>query len=271
MIALLSGKIARTLGLVALCFGMTGCMQFGTMKQGDMKWVQTNTTGPRAGHAYLIRGFIGLFSYGIDRMTEKVGATGIEAHVFQQDQTAVLGKTIVDKYKAAGGKQEPIVLIGHSLGADDAIKVARMLDKENIPVDLLISVDATRPEKVPGNVKLCYNYYQPSVLDWTTMVRGVPLVLEPGAKTQLYNLNIRKERTDLLEWDTNHVNIDKNTKIHAEVVKHVIATCPTREQWVATHGGATNLTRVAPTPVKAAPSTRPAVQTISNSNAGGGM
>ena len=47
----------------------------------------------------------------------------------------------------------------------------------------------------------------------------IRIVIEPGAKTQLYNLNIRKERTDLLEWDTNHVNIDKNTKIHADIVK----------------------------------------------------
>ena len=78
---LVSGKLVRMVGLLALCGSMTGCLglQLGTMKQGDMKWVEANTTGPRAGHAYLIRGFIGLFSYGIDRMTEKVAATGVEA------------------------------------------------------------------------------------------------------------------------------------------------------------------------------------------------
>src|SRR4051812_36458142 len=266
MIVSFSGKVLRTLGMLALCFTATGCLQFGTMKQGDMQWVQTNTTQPRAGHAYLIRGFIGLFSYGIDRMTEKVAATGVAAHVFQEDQTAVLGKTIVDKYRASNGQHEPIVLIGHSLGADDAIKIAKMLEGENIPVDLLITVDATKPPSVPGNVKVCYNYYQPSMFDGTGILRGIPLTLEPGAKTQLYNLNIRGERKDLLEWDTNHVNIDKNTKIHAEIVKHVIETCPTREQWVAMHGK-TDLTKVLPTPVKSAPATQRSVQSISNSNA----
>jgi hypothetical protein len=101
----LSGKIVRGLGLAALCFTMTGCLglQLGTMKQGDMNWVQANTSGSRAGHAYLIRGFIGLFSYGIDRMTEKVAATGVEANVFQEDQTQVLGDTILAKYKATSG------------------------------------------------------------------------------------------------------------------------------------------------------------------------
>src|SRR3954468_2597267 len=124
-----SGKVLRTLGMLALCFTATGCLQFGTMKQGDMQWVQTNTTQPRAGHAYLIRGFIGLFSYGIDRMTDKVAGTGIDANVYQKYKRQVLGDTILAKYKSTNGAHEPIVLIGHSLGADDAIKIARRLDQ----------------------------------------------------------------------------------------------------------------------------------------------
>src|SRR5882724_2415653 len=133
-----SRKIALPLLLLMLST-MTGCfgLQLGTMKQGDMNWVSTNTTQPRAGHVYFIRGFIGLFSYGIDRMTEKVAATGVAAHVFQEDQTAVLGKTIVEKYKAQKD-HEPIVLVGHSLGADDAIKISKMLEAEGVPVDLLL-------------------------------------------------------------------------------------------------------------------------------------
>src|SRR4051794_18246686 len=121
-----SRTLTTALGMFLLST-MTGCLglQLGTMKQGDMKWVATNTTGSRAGHAYLIRGFIGLFSYGIDRCTEKVGATGIEAHVFQEDQCQVLGETLVKEYKAAGAVHEPIVLVGHSLGADDAIKISK--------------------------------------------------------------------------------------------------------------------------------------------------
>lgn len=235
-----SGNKLRLVALLMLS-SLTGCMQLGTMKQGDMAWVQANTTQPRAGHAYFIRGFIGLFSYGIDRMTEKVAATGVAAHVFQQDQTAVLGKTIVEKYRAQKLNHEPIVLVGHSLGADDAITISKMLEKEGIPVDLLVTVDATKPPAVPGNVKVCYNYYQPSIFDGTGMLRGIPLVLEPGAKTVLYNYNIRGERKDLLEWDTNHVNIDKNTKIHADVVRHVLEICPTRQAWVAAHGGGATL------------------------------
>jgi hypothetical protein len=261
---------AKTLpfALGLLLTTMTGCLglQLGTMKQGDMGWVSTNTTEPRAGHVYLIRGFIGLFSYGIDRMTEKVAGTGVAANVFQEDQTAVLGATICEKYKSQKN-HEPLVLIGHSLGADDAVIISKMLEKEGIPVDLLITVDPTKPPKVPGNVKLCYNYYQPSVFDGTGILRGIPLELEPGAKTTLYNLNIRGERKDLLEWDTNHVNIDKNTKIHAEVVKHVMEICPTRDVWVATHGG-NSVTNAPPAPTHGSAAV-PAAQNQSNAGAGG--
>ncbi len=263
----LSPKIVCALGLLFLTT-MTGCfgLQLGTMKPGEMSWVNTSTTEPRAGHVYLIRGLIGLFSYGIDRMTDKVAATGVAANVFQEDQTDLLGKTIVEKYTAQRANHEPIVLIGHSLGADDAIKISKMLEAQNIPVDLLVTIDATRPPLVPGNVKVCYNYYQPSVFDGTGILRGVPLELEPGAKTTLYNYNIRGERKDLLEWDTNHVNIDKNTKIHADAIVHIKEVCPPRAEWVAMHGGS-NITGV--TPVKiSSPATQPAVQTISNSSAG---
>jgi hypothetical protein len=253
---------------------MTGCfgVQLGTMKPGQMEWVQTNTTEPRAGHAYLIRGLIGLFSYGIDRMTDKVNAAGIKADVFQEDQTEILGKTIVAKYKDARSTHEPIVLIGHSLGADDAIKISKMLEAENIPVDMLITIDPTRPPLVPGNVKVCYNYYQPSMFDGTGILRGIPLTLEPGAKTVLYNYNIRAERKDLLEWDTNHVNIDKNSKIHADAIAHILTVCPTRGEWVAMHGGA-NMAATPQAVKRTGPATQPGVQTISNSTAAapGGM
>jgi hypothetical protein len=266
---LISSRTGTCAVSLLLLTTLTGCLgvELGTMKPGEMEWVQTNTTEARAGHAYLIRGLIGLFSYGIDRMTDKVNAAGVKADVFQEDQTAILGQTIVAKYKANRNNHEPIVLIGHSLGADDAIKISKMLEQENIPVDMLITIDPTNPPKVPGNVKICYNYYQPSLFDSTGMLRGIPLELEPGAKTTLYNYNIRGERKDLLEWDTNHVNIDKNTKIHADAIAHILTVCPTRAEWVAMHGGASFAKT--PVPVKSnAPTTQPGVQTISNSSAG---
>jgi hypothetical protein len=86
---------------------------------------------------------------------------------------------------------------------------------------------------VPGNVKVVYNYYQPSIFDGTGILRGIPLETEPDFHGKIYNMNVRAEYKHLLEWDTNHVNIDKNSKIHKDVVARVLELCPPREQWVA--------------------------------------
>lgn len=233
-----------------------GCI--GSMTPGKMNWVQTESAAPRAGNVYLVRGFIGLFSFGIDRLTVQINEAGIRAHVFQEDQYGRLGKQIAETYKSAETR-EPLILIGHSLGADAVIKIARVLEKEGVQVDAMVTLDPTRPPKLPGNVKVCYNYYQPSIFDGTGILRGIALEQEPGAAGTLYNFNIRQERKDLLEWDTNHVNVDKNTKIHKEVIARLLAEhCPPREQWVAARTGRSDGAAAAGTPGAPGTSAAPA-------------
>jgi hypothetical protein len=240
-------RVAQLVLPVALCALCSGCFStISSMEPGKTEWVQPTSDKPRVGNAYLFRGLIGLFSGGIDAMTMKINEAGIRAHVFQEDQHILIGQVVADVYAKSKGNHEPIVLIGHSLGADDAIKVARELDKVNVDVDLLICIDATRPPKVPKNVRVCYNYYQPSVFDGTGILRGIALETEPGFHGQLHNMNVRAEYQHLLEWDTNHVNIDKNTKIHADVIAKMYPVCVPRQQWVASR-----------TPVLAGSTTRP--------------
>jgi hypothetical protein len=232
------------------------------MKQGNMDWVQTNTDAPRAGHVYLVRGFIGLFSFGIDRLTNEIEASGVRSHVFQEDQHKTLSDTIVQAYRA-NKDHEPICLIGHSLGANDVIEIAQALDKQGVPVDMLVTIDATEYRDVPKNVAVCYNYYQPSIFDGTGILRGIPLKQEPGSTGKLYNYNIRKERSDLMEWDTTHVNIDKNEKIHREVIAHLQEACPPRAQWLAMKNGNPMLAaaRIDPSRPSAAPALHSAALT----------
>lgn len=214
-----------------------GCFStLSTMTPGKTEWIQPHSTQPLVGNAYLTRGLIGVFSGGIDALTVKIEKAGVEAHVWQEDQHEATAKSVAEIYAKYRNDHEPIILIGHSLGADDSIVTARALDAVNVPVDMLITIDATRPLNVPKNVKICYNYYQPSIFDGTGILRGIPLVTDPGFNGQLYNMNVRAEYKNLLEWDTNHVNIDKNTKIHADIIEKMKAVCIPRGQWVALHG-----------------------------------
>jgi pimeloyl-ACP methyl ester carboxylesterase len=226
------GNSARPFALLALIVVMTagGCA---SMTPGRMAAVQTESDRPRAGNVYLLRGWIGIFSYGINDLGKELNAQGVRANVYQDDQWSTLAEAIKGKY---GGRRnaEPLILIGHSFGADDVLRVSSQLAEANITVDLVVTLDPVTPPDVPANVRRCVNLYQSNgAWDKVPAFRGVPLKLVDGraSRTQLENLDVRKDRTDLLEPGTDHFNIEKKAKIHAEVVRRVLATCPPREQW----------------------------------------
>ncbi len=206
----------------------TGCK---SMTPGKMEWIQTGSDRPYAGNVYLIRGFIGIWSYGIDHLGRKINESGVRASVFQEDQWQQVTDVIIEKYRN-NPDHEPLVLIGHSYGADDVVRMARRLAEHNMTVDLVITLDPTTPPQVPTNVRLCYNIYQPGALDVLPFFRGVPLEPQFPDQKNLANVNIRAERRDLLDSDTDHFNIEKNEKIHAEVIKKVKEYCPPRAEWV---------------------------------------
>jgi thioesterase domain-containing protein len=59
-----------------------------------------------------------------------------------------------------------IILYGHSWGASEAIAVARVLDRDGIPVLLTIQVDSISKIRqndavIPANVAKAANFYQP--------------------------------------------------------------------------------------------------------------
>jgi hypothetical protein len=216
----------------ALLFG-TGCTK--SMTPGKMQWVRTDSDRPHAGNAYLLRGWIGVFSEGMDQLTQKINTAGVRANVYQDDQWASLARKLREEYRK-DPNHEPLVLIGHSYGADDSIRIARELRKDGIPVRLLVTLDAVTPPPVPDNVRRCLNIYQSNGFwDNFPWMRGVPVQVESRTATKLANYDVRVDRTDLLDQDTNHVNIEKKSKIHAEIVGHVLAACPSRAQWVSAH------------------------------------
>jgi len=213
---------------------LVGCS---AMTPGRMDAVQPVTDAPRAGNAYLLRGFIGVFSTGMDRLGNEVNAVGVHGEVFQDDQWSDLADQIAVRFHGHPDA-EPIVLIGHSYGADDIIRIARKLDAVNVPVTLLITLDPVTPPAVPKNVRLCVNLYESNGLwDKLPWLRGVPLAQEPGSRGALYNADVRTERTDLLEPGLDHFNIEKKQKIHDEILRLLLAVCPTRHDWSASRSG----------------------------------
>ena len=243
---------------MALLLGAGGCA---SMTPGEMTWVQTQSNKPRAGNVYMLRGFIGIWSFGINNIGEQLNTAGVRTCVYQDDQWDSLATAIEEKYSNVTNN-EPLILIGHSFGADDVVRIARQLETKNIKVDLLVTLDPVIPPTVPGNVRRCYNIYQSNgVWDNLPFFRGIPLKKgEKADAVELTNADVRVQRRDLLEPGTNHFNIEKKEKIHREIVKQVLGTCPPREEWVQNHArpnaifntnpiAASSRSRSAPVPV----------------------
>src|SRR5579884_668851 len=83
---------------------------------------------------YLLRGFLNVFSLGMDDLAAKLQADGISATVMNHADFAA--SRIVTTFNA--GDHGPIVLIGHSLGADAIVDLANALARYNIPIALLV-------------------------------------------------------------------------------------------------------------------------------------
>ena len=227
----------------------SGCIGFiparpaalGAVLPGDVKQITPSSSSPRLGQVILMRGLIGIWSYGIDEIGSQINAAGVHATVFQHIQWWFIANHIANTC-AAGSHREPIVIIGHSLGADDAISLCRYLDRKNIPVDLVITIDPVAAPSVPHNVRLAINYYQAGGLGDVFPKLSVLLKPEGGKSspapaagspktgvapaTTVLNVNLAKDRPDLREPFTDHFNIDESPKLQQEILRRVLELCP---------------------------------------------
>ena len=170
----------------------------------------------RKGNVYTMRGgLLGIFSTGM----------GILANTLQKDYSihAVntvyhdatgLSSYIITHYKA-GDLQRPIILVGHSLGANEQIKVADELALAHVPVDLLITLDAGLSLKVPSNVKELLNLYQPTI---NPIFKGVPLEAVDPKRTLVENIDFSK----IQNIHVNHFIISENPEIQKIMLQKVL-------------------------------------------------
>jgi pimeloyl-ACP methyl ester carboxylesterase len=211
---------------------LSGCA---SIPPGDVASIQpvAEVQNERVGNAYLFRGFIGVFSTGMNTLGDELNDHGVRAHVYQADQWRSVAGAIAESYKGKNNV-EPLVLVGHSYGADNVLRIAQALKDDGVRVDLLITLDPVTPPKVPHNVVKVVNLYQSNgALDKLPWLRGIPLEAERPGSVVLLNQDIRVDRTDLLEDGLNHFNIEKKSKVQAEVIKQVQQVCITRPAWAA--------------------------------------
>jgi pimeloyl-ACP methyl ester carboxylesterase len=220
----------RGAATVLLLLFSSGCA---SLPAGAIDEVRASSDSPRAGQVYLIRGWNGLWSEGLDSLAAELRSHGLDARVYQQGQARELGDALLTRFRGAGGA-DPLVLVGFSFGADEAIRIARRLEGAGVPVALLVTLDPVTPPPVPANVLCGRNFYQSNgVWDALPWLRGAPVKPEkpvpdadPGA-ARLANFNLR-ERADLSQGATGHHTIAGNRKVREAIVREVLRACPAR-------------------------------------------
>ena len=79
------------------------------MTPGDVNQVAATSDQPNAGNVYLLRGFIGIWSFGINDITKKINDSGVRANVYQENQWDEVCNAIIAKYQN-NPNNEPLVV-----------------------------------------------------------------------------------------------------------------------------------------------------------------
>ncbi|MBV8916753.1 alpha/beta fold hydrolase [Bradyrhizobium sp.] len=156
--------------------------------------------------AYLFRGALGpIFSRGMDKLTDRLEQAGVKASVWEFTICRFVADQAIQDYRA---EPAPIILIGHSMGGLCALTFAEILQEQNIPVSLVVTVDpAHASPKVPLNVERFINIFLS-----TSVLGGGDIVAEPGYHGHYASFDMKDHD------EVTHINIDKLDYVHAQLV-----------------------------------------------------
>jgi hypothetical protein len=200
---------ARFPFLIALILVVTGCSA-AAQAPAAPKPPRTSSNG----QVYLLRGLIDVFSQGMDELAEKLRRRGIVSTVANHSSFETLAVEAIAKYRA--GNRGPIIIAGHSLGADDAMHMAGLLNEARVPVALVVGFGPTLQLTTPANVARAVNYYQSNSM-WHGMFSP-----GPGFRGQLVNINLDDAS------DITHFNIEKIGRLHDQTITRIMAIMGSR-------------------------------------------
>lgn len=159
------------------------------------------------GHVYLLRGLANVFSLGMDDLANKLNARGIPATVHEYGQWASLANAAAAESRANGNA--PIIIVGHSLGADAAVEMAERLTALGAPPKLVVTFDPVGVTQVGASSGYFVNYYQ------SNNGYGKRLTAGAGFRGNIVNRNLNAI------GGIDHFNIEKSPRLHDEVITQV--------------------------------------------------
>jgi hypothetical protein len=161
------------------------------------------------GQVFLLRGLVNVFSLGMDTLARKIRAKDIPVRVTNFMNWRGYAAVLVDLYRS-DKSLAPVVIMGHSLGADAALDMGNYLAENGVPVRLVVAFDGVHGgHTVSPGVAEVINYYKADGV-------GQTVAAAPGFKGKLSNIDL-SDRTEI-----DHLNIEKSPALHAEVVARLV-------------------------------------------------
>jgi len=153
---------------------------------------------------YIMRGGLNIFSTGMDVLAKELTAKGYPATSDSfEDWHSQMAKII----KAYRKHPYPVVIIGHSYGAETALLMAYRLRDANVAVALLVFYDLTNSGRVPANVAHVLNFRSSSST-------GIDVTVTGGA-------HFHGTITTVTRPDLNHITIDKAEDLHKQTIAEI--------------------------------------------------
>ena len=204
----------------ALTLMIAAGLFFGAACHGATAKEVGKTGANRAYQVYLLKGLADIFSTGLDFLQAKLQARGIVGEVDSHAQAEELAQSAIAKWR--GGARGPIIIIGHSLGADAAITMAQLLGAAGVPVTLLVTFSPVDSAPVSSNVARAVNYFQSGSTWHGQITRGA------GFHGALENVDLAQTP------GITHFNMEKAEPLHAATIAKVLMLIPTHTRAAAT-------------------------------------
>lgn len=162
------------------------------------------------GRVFLLRGLANVFSLGMDKLGRKLRAKGVPAKVTNFSNWRQFADYLIDEYRS-GKNVKPVIIMGHSLGADAAVNMGNYLAGKRVPVRLIVAFDGVAGSgPVNGGIAEVINYYKGDAL-------GAPIKASSSFRGKLTNIDVSGRD------NIGHLNIEKSNALQSEVVAKVAA------------------------------------------------
>lgn len=183
---------------------------------------QAQDQAPR-GEVVIFRGIVGYWPR-VERFQQQLWQHGFSSRVVFNVQRGSVSEQLRRQITQgeAGG---PAVIVGYSLGAMNAIGLARDLQEVNVRVPMLVLIDPPVVGDIPSNVGRCLNVYKSHpvtdlVPEQVPIMRGIP-VRRWSPRTEVVNVNLSTKDLLFGPFYDNHLTIASTDEMQDRIAETI--------------------------------------------------